>query len=168
MKMVYFPAYIRLPGIYNYHFKKQPIDPTLGVPAKRCIKGKDTSNRLDTSNNRETWQGRKWDPCFDSAGPFLPTYKSWPVRAMQRGKKYPYYLCHRKQKKRHPNFALFLRNCLRQRHQWPFHNLLSTSVCMKGPRTPKNIYTIRFQVRSKLDPTKKQVVNVSSFIWVFF
>ena len=63
------------------------------------------------------------------------------------------------------------RNCLRQRHQWPFHNLLSTSGVYERPGgTPKNIYIyiIRFQVRSKLDPTQKTGGQLLIFHFGYF
>ena len=153
MKMVHFPAYIRLPGIYNYHFEKNPTSPTLGVPAKRCIKGKDTSNRLDTSNSRETWQANLGhsELCRKKKQHVSP------------------YLCHL-QKKNTPMLPFFQETVFVKGISGPFTICSPPRLCMKGPLwTPKNIYTIRFQVRSKLDPTKKTGGQLLIFpCWVFF
>lgn len=148
--MVYFPAYIRLPGIYTCHVEKKPIYQLLESQQRDASKVRTLPIGLTPRTT-----GR---PGRQKLRVLFATYKSWPVRAMQKEKKSIPYLCHL-QKTRHPNFALFPRNCLRQRHQWPFHNLLSTSVFYERPyRTPEKhiyIYIIRFQVRSKLDPTQK-------------
>lgn len=131
--MVYFPAYIRLPGIYTCHVEKKPIYQLLESQQRDASKVRTLPIGLTPRTT-----GR---PGRQKLRVLFATYKSWPVRAMQKEKKSIPYLCHL-QKTRHPNFALFPRNCLRQRHQWPFHNLLSTSVFYERPyRTPeKHIY----------------------------